>query len=316
MLPGGKEGTGRVSGLLDIFHQVDPSEGSNWTFGDLSGSVTPNPGNHLADRYRASFWNTLKKTHFYGDTARLYGMVPLQRLGAANVGPSIQNKFHFVLKKYDLSWQTTRAIEHVFFFHPNSQVYVHSNDINSDDLAVFVESGYDLIVQKIDIDDLKEDAFAAGMPVSHVLDHPMSIYFLILWNHGGVYLSKNTMIVKELLITLENGVIMEEESGMPAMVYLKKYSSDTYSYLKVYDNEHKNKVKDWSLLVLTEEETHKCIEDETWKFDGVNSIDTGVVAVSLHHITFASTTLIKYKSACFEMVEELCIYRDEAHWDF
>jgi len=316
MLPGGAERTGRVTGLLEVFHQVAPSEGRNWTFGDLSGDVPPNPGNHLADRYRASFWNRLKKTHFYGDTARLYGIVPLQRLGAANVRPSIQNKFHFVLRKYDLSWQTKRSIEHVFFFHPNSQVYVHSNDINSDDLAVFAESGYDLIVQKVDIDDLKEDVFAASKPVSHVLDHPMSIYFLILWKYGGVYVSKNTMIVKELPITLENGVIMEEESGMPAMVYLKKHSSDAYSYLKGYDDEQKYKVKDWSLPVLTEEETHKCIEDEGWKLGGMNSNDTGVVAVSLHPITFASTTSMKYKSACFEMVEELCIYCDEAHWDF
>ena len=209
-LPGGKAATGRVAGLLEVFHQVAPFEGRNWTFGDLSGYVPPNPGNHLADRYRASFWNRLKKTHFYRDTARLYGMVPLQRLGAANAGPSIQNKFHFVLRKGDLSWQTMRAIEHVFFFHPNSQVYVHSNNINSDDLAIFVESGYDIIVQKVNVDDLKEDAFMAGMPVSHVLDHPMSIYMSLLWKYGGVYVSKNTMIVKELPLPLENGVVMEE----------------------------------------------------------------------------------------------------------
>ena len=317
-LPGGKAATGRVAGLLEVFHQVAPFEGRNWTFGDLSGYVPPNPGNHLADRYRASFWNRLKKTHFYRDTARLYGMVPLQRLGAANAGPSIQNKFHFVLRKGDLSWQTMRAIEHVFFFHPNSQVYVHSNNINSDDLAIFVESGYDIIVQKVNVDDLKEDAFMAGMPVSHVLDHPMSIYMSLLWKYGGVYVSKNTMIVKELPLPLENGVVMEEGysplSGMPAMVYLKKHSSDAYSFLNGYKDEHK--VKDWSLSVLTEEETHKCIEDEIWKLDDMKSIDTNVVAVSLHPITFASTTSIKYKSACFEVVEELCIFCDEMHWDF
>ena len=332
-LPGGKEKTGRVAGLLDIFHRLEPESGKNWTFGDLSGVVAPNPGNHLADRYRASFWNSLKKTDFYGDTARLYGMVPMQRLGQRNVVTNIQNKFHFVLNKNDLSWQTKRAIEHVFFFHPNSQVYVHSNDIrpSDSDLEVFVESGYDLIVQEYNINNLKEDAFVrTSMPVTFE-DDRLSLYFLLLWKYGGVYVSKNTMIVKEIPLSLEDGIIMAEDSGNPAMAHLKKHSSEVFAFFKEIemDVDVDEETEKQVVVVLSMEETHKCMEDESWALDSLNSsssiatstsTSTGstrdALAVSLDPDTFASTRSIKFDSACFKIVEEPCIFCDEIHWDF
>lgn len=315
-LPGGRQQVGRVAGLLDIFHRVEPESGQDWTFGNLSGIVPPNPGNHLADRYRASFWNRLKKTEFYGDTARLYGMVPMQRLGQHNVVINIQNKFHFILNKIDLSWQTKRAIEHVFFFHPNSQVYVHSNDIRPSDLEVFVESGYDLIVQEYDINNLKEDAFLrTSMPVRFA-DHQLSLHFLLLWKFGGVYLSKNTMVVKEIPLSLEDGVFIGEHSGNPAMAHLRKHSSVVFGFFEEVDVKN-DQQSVWTLPVLSMEETHKCIKDESWTLESSNStIKSNVLAVSLYPDTLASTSLIKIKSACFKIVEEPCIFCDEIHWDF
>jgi hypothetical protein len=316
-LPGGKEATGRVSGLLDVFHRLDPSAGKNWTFGDLSGFVPPNPGNHLADRYRASFWNRLKKTNFYDDTARLYGMVPMQRLGQLNVATNIQNKFHFVLNIRDLNWQTKRAIEHVFYFHPNSQVYVHSNNIRPSDLEVFVESGYDLVVQEYDIDKLKVDAVLNRMMPVKFADDQTSLYFLLLWKYGGVYISKNTMVVNEIPLSLGDGVFIREHSGNPAMMHVKRHSSEAFALFKG-TVEEKEKQNVWTLPVLSMEETSKCIEDEAWALDSLNStiLSSNALAISLHPDIFESTNSIKFKSACFKIVEETCIFCDEIHWDF
>ena len=50
-LPGGHERTGRVAGLLDVFHRVDKARGYDWTFGNLSSPMPPNPGNHLSIVY-------------------------------------------------------------------------------------------------------------------------------------------------------------------------------------------------------------------------------------------------------------------------
>eukprot|EP00984_Skeletonema_dohrnii_P021692 scaffold10884_cov77-Skeletonema_dohrnii-CCMP3373.AAC.1 len=109
-LPGGKEKTGRVAGLLDIFHRIDKSK--NLTLGfDLSGPIPPNPGNHEADRRRASFWHRLKRVSYYEDAARIFGRIPFQRLGAGMVQGDFHNNFHFVMNQTDLSdWRSRRTI--------------------------------------------------------------------------------------------------------------------------------------------------------------------------------------------------------------
>lgn len=307
-LPGGKESTGRVAGLLDVFHHIRSD--TVWPFGDLLGPVPPNPGNHLADRYRASFWNRLKRKHFYKDTAWLFGMVPLQRLGQVNVNQDIQNKFHFLLSKRDLCWQTMRAIEHVFFFHPNSQVYVHSNDITPSELEIFVESGYNLILQEYNLDELKKKAFAAEIAVN--LSDEFPTWLILLWDHGGIYLSRNTMILKEIPLTLENGVVMEEDATTPAMAYMKKNSP----YADTFLTQKKRRLNEKSLdiPVLSNEETSKCIGDESWMLDRFDMEEA--LAISLHPLTFAASSSIKFDSLCFKVVEEPCIYCDEVHWEF
>ena len=78
-LPGGKREANRTVGISDLFHVYRPHV-DKWKF-DLD-RIGPNPGIHRADRYRASFWNRLKRqSSFYSETARFYGMIPLARLG-------------------------------------------------------------------------------------------------------------------------------------------------------------------------------------------------------------------------------------------
>eukprot|EP00588_Corethron_pennatum_P022926 CAMPEP_0194316718 /NCGR_PEP_ID=MMETSP0171-20130528/13498_1 /TAXON_ID=218684 /ORGANISM="Corethron pennatum, Strain L29A3" /LENGTH=1056 /DNA_ID=CAMNT_0039073061 /DNA_START=483 /DNA_END=3650 /DNA_ORIENTATION=- len=297
-LPGGQQRVGRVEGLLDIFHRVEPLHGKNWTFGDLSGKIPPNVGNHLADRYRASFWHRLKKTHFYEDNARTFGMIPLQRLGQKNIMKGIKENFHFVLSTGDLCWQTQRAIEHVFFFHPNSRVFVHSNVIQPADLQVFVESGYDLVVQQYDADSLIEDVFLK-LPInkSHVP-------FLLLWKYGGVFVSKNTLITKEIHDDTEEGLVLEEDGSL-ALANFNKGSKNIVDHLKLVWL-HK---PSWNVTVLAEGDTVKCAEDVTWTLEELDSN----LAVSLHPSGFSSINIL-IDTTCYKVVEEICIFCDELHW--
>jgi len=309
-LPGGKQKVGRVDGLLDVFHRLEPESGKNWTFGNLTGAVPPNPGNHLADRYRASFWHRLKKTHFYDDTARLFGMVPLQRLGRANVDINVQDTFHFLLNRSELNWQTQRAIEHVFFFHPNSQVFVHSNDIIPSDLQIFVESGYNLAVRQYDVNSLKRDAFA-NAPFKGMIDNRILTPFLLLWKYGGgVYVSKNTMVYKEIPMSLRHGMVLEED-GAAAMMYFDKYSVDKFA-MTLRNEEATDPSLSWKFPVLSKNDTLKCVEEEAWALEGLD----GSLAVSLHPSTYASVDVIKIDSVCYKVVEEPCVYLDEIHWEF
>mmetsp|Transcript_33613 Transcript_33613/g.49393 ORF Transcript_33613/g.49393 Transcript_33613/m.49393 type:complete len:1148 (-) Transcript_33613:125-3568(-) len=305
-LPGGIQKVGRVEGLLDVFHRVEPESGKNWTFDNLTGAVPPNPGNHLADRYRASFWHRLKKTHFYYDTARLFGMVPLQRLGRSNVDINVQDTFHFLLNRNELNWQTQRAIEHIFFFHPNAQVFVHSNDIIPSDLEIFVESGYSLVVQQYDVDSLKRDAFA-NAPFKGMVDNRIMMPFLLLRKFGGgVYLSKNTIVYKEIPMILGHGMVLEED-GAAAMMYFDEHSIDKFAM-----NLRNEEATSWKVPVLSRNDTLKCVEDKAWALEGLDDS----LAVSLHPSTYASVNVIKIDSVCYKVIEEPCIYLDEIHWEF
>ena len=116
-LPGG--GGGRTEGISDLFHLYH-SDGKNvaWNF-DLD-HMGPNPGVHRQDRFRASFWNYIKsRSPMYANTARLFGLVPLQRLGKGvptSGGAELHDIFHFIYTTppETLTWRVQRAIEAVF----------------------------------------------------------------------------------------------------------------------------------------------------------------------------------------------------------
>jgi len=314
-LPGGKQSVGRVEGLLDVFHRVQRGvDGKNWTFGDLSGDVPHSDGVHRADRYRASFWNRLKKTHYYRDTAKLFGMIPYQRLGRKNLENSFQDTFHFVLNSIsDLSWQTKRAIEHVFYFHPNCKVFVHSNIITPIDLEIFVESGYNLVVQPYDFDLLKQIYFSGNFRHNH-LEH-VSLPLLLLQKYGGLYLSKHTLLLKKIPAILEEGVVLQE-NGNPALAYFERGSKVIVNSLNSIKSRTVSATSDnlsWSCPVLSDVDTKKCSEDTAWS---LQDDAEEKIAVSLHPSSFASTETIKINTDCYRFVEELCIFCDEIHWDY
>lgn len=321
-LPGGKQGVGRVEGLLDMFHRVRREDnGKNWTLGDLTGDVPHSDGVHLADRYRASFWNKLKKTHYYRDSAKMFGMVPFQRLGRKNIEINIQDTFHFVLEKSDLTWQTKRAIEHVFYFHPNCKVYIHSNDIGPPHaLETLTEAGYNLVVQTYDLDLLHTEELGDLPHKSHNNDFKLEVILplILLRKMGGIYLSKETIVLKTISAGIEEGVVLQE-NGDIAMAYYGRESKDLLSSLqRIYIAKSKSIAETrhnltWSFPVLSDVHTLQCIEDIKW---GLGDDTKDKIAVGLHPSTYAAINTIKFETECYKIVEQLCIFCDEIHWGF
>jgi len=314
-LPGGKEGVGRVEGLLDIFHEVDKKHNKNWTLGDISDDSKDIPfsiGVHKADRYRASFWNRLKKTHYYEDTARMIGFVPFKRIGVNVQNKDSIGRFHFILTKADLTWHTRRAIEHVFFYHPNAVVYVHSSDITIKDLEIFHETGYDLKIVPFDTKSL------SNIDVSSLVDKSPTIApFLLLKTPaegGGVFVSKNTMIIQEIQEIVE-GMILNENEEI-AMAFFHASSSQQQFESVVEQLNRKFDVDShrpaWNVPVLSNKETVKCKNEIGYSVPGYDE----AIAISLHEDALYSELPIKFHWVCFEIVEKICIFCDELYWEY
>ena len=69
----------------------------------------------------------------------------------------------------------------------------------------------------------------------------------------------------------------------------------------------------WSVPVLSDVDTVKCMEDTKWSLpDDLK----GTIAVSLHPSSYASSETIKIDTECYQFVDKLCIFCDEIHWDF
>lgn len=287
-LPGGKEKTGRVAGLLDIFHRLDKSRGLTLRF-DLSGHIPPNPGNHQADRRRSAFWHRLKRIGYYEDAAKLFGRIPLQRLGADMIQDDIHNKFHFVMNQTDLSdWRSRRAVEAVLYFHPNAKISIHVEDyVSPCHFSIFAESGYDVSIhsyssQRASVDQIKTLLQKFG---------------------GGVFVSKNTFVRGALPFILDEGYSTDEHGDVTLMI-CKKGS------LVV---EPSNK---WSSSYLSSAETQRCMLDPTWNW---NVASAGGIDIALA-VTIDQDSLqdhdIKIDTKCYDLIEGNCIYCDELHWKY
>ena len=211
------------NGVGDMFHVFDPYNGDTWTF-DLENLPPTRPGVHQADRARASFWNVLKReSPFYSNTAHLYGMVPLERLGLkVPDGEVLHTLFHFIFTTppETLTWREKRAIEHVFYFHPNAKVILHSNTLEQGDceLDIFGEVGYDFTIQPYDLADMLQktvsdkklvksfvsnlDDFSKG---EHWYSHETDILrYMLLWHSTGVYLDTDMYLIKPLSRQMTN----------------------------------------------------------------------------------------------------------------
>lgn len=213
-------------GMLNLVHQWDPTNKElPWDF-DLD-NMPPNPGVHLIDRYRASFLNYMKKrSSIYMDTANLYGMLPLERLGK-NVPTSpdpVHDRFHFIFTTAPetITWRVVRAVETVFFHHPDATVIIHSNTLplQGSKFDIFAEAGYDCIVEPYNFEELMRsytkmlgaktvDQFMSVLPerrkeqywYSHETD---LLRMMIMLSEGGVYLDTDQYLVQPIPKSMKN----------------------------------------------------------------------------------------------------------------
>mmetsp|Transcript_15923 Transcript_15923/g.24035 ORF Transcript_15923/g.24035 Transcript_15923/m.24035 type:complete len:887 (-) Transcript_15923:1562-4222(-) len=282
-LPGGKEKTGRVAGLLDIFHRIDKTK--NLTLGfDLSGPIPPNPGNHEADRRRAAFWHRLKRVSYYEDAARIFGQIPFQRLGAGMAQDDFHNNFHVVMNQTDLSdWRSRRTIEAVLFFHPNAKILIHVEGYVSGGsqglFTIFAESGYDVRL----------------VPISSQRASVKQIKML-LQKFGGVFLSKGTFIRGALPVALDEGYSLDEHGDVALMIGKKAAVKATN--------------KTWVASYLSSTQTQQCMSDPTWEMESTEDIAITVDRASLlEHDIIMDTR-------CYDLIEKNCIYNDDLHWKY
>jgi hypothetical protein len=222
-LPGGKGG--RTKGISDIFHTYFPEGAGEWTF-DLD-HMLPNPGVHRQDRYRGSFWNYIKRRlpFWYVDTAKLFGLVPLRRLGEGVVTSSgdIHDLFHFIFTTpaATLTWRVQRAVEAVFYHHPNAKVIMHSRSlpVKGTRLDVFAETGYSFQIQPYDLSEMLAESRAVSTNDKReflaVLDSRKTgefwyshetdlIRLLIMEKYGGIYLDTDVHVVKPFPRSFQN----------------------------------------------------------------------------------------------------------------
>lgn len=233
-LPGG--GGRRTEGISNLFHVQDAR--GEWQYGNLSEPLPPVPGVHRIDRYRASFWGLLKqRSHIFEETARLYGMIPIQRLGRTNGGKSesYHDLFHFIFTSSNMNWKMIRAIEYVFYHHPNAKVMIHCKtpDRIHSEVNIFFEAGYDLVTRSYNIEQMLRDIVEQGnistqkdtndfiekLPglkrgkywYSHESD---ILRFLILYIHGGVYFDIDVYCLKTLEKKNFVNVVGEQGQGL------------------------------------------------------------------------------------------------------
>ncbi|KAL7539073.1 hypothetical protein ACHAXR_009018 [Thalassiosira sp. AJA248-18] len=317
-LPGGHERVGRVAGLLDVFHRVDKVRGFEWTFGDLSGPMPPNPGNHYADRFRASFWHRFSRNPYYADHARLLGRIPLKRLGAEMTRSDIHHTFHFLMEPKDiLHWQPRRAIENVFYFHPNAKVCIHivteGSDSFADSFSIFVESGYNLSIQRFIPKVLLEKV--KGISLDKNSQDSAAQVGSLLWNHGGVFLSKSTFVTGELSLELNEGCVLNDDGSVAFMINGRESTRVLESLLGSKKKSRlKGNGKEWTSSILDSTQTQSCMQDKKWTLSSGEEKENDIA------ITFSATSLhehtIRRDTACYDFVEKNCIYCGDLHWEY
>lgn len=289
-----------------------------------------------------SFWNYLKRrSSYYEDTARLHGMIPLQQLGKNHQTPGIHDIFHFVISTDTPTWQFLRAIEYVFYHHPNAQVNVYSKT-KLPELDIFFETGYSLNVEQYNLADLLkqvvEDSlvhdFVANLELHQHLPnwnaHEKDIVGLtVLLKKGGIFLSEDMFLMKPLPIELNDAVGASQTGSFMAMH--AQHQSGPASLNWILENYHL-KLKSFSnlkrllgskilmsgplrsLRILQPEEISPF--EKTMKKCFTQQVDinlSGAYAVHLdasiskdYNVTLRGTT-------CDHLLHSNCIFCDELH---
>ena len=223
----------QLRGFADLFHRFNPSN-DTWSY-DLE-RMPPNPGVHKLDRYRASFIHYLRSQHVtYMDTAKLFGLLPLKRLGEGIPVSAIplHDIFHmiFTTPPETVTWRIVRAVEAIFYHHPNAKVIMHSRTLPEvgSPFDIFVETGYDFVIHYYEFEQLLKDSEVLSdedtTEFLHVLEERRTakywyshetdlVRMLLMDEYGGVYLDTDQHIVQAFPKALNNVLGWQDDGKM------------------------------------------------------------------------------------------------------
>ena len=238
---GGPKASERVTGLLELFHSIDPYklkineirkkvEEFDWA----NPPKNPNLGSRM--RLVSSMWYILRKNQAIYESARRFGMLPLTPQWLTNVDDP--RTFHVILantnrddiKAGELDWHQWRCVESILRYHPTSKLFVHSNTIDQSIFNVFTEVGYQVTVMKYDVADLVEHAALKEfllrfdqtsldkMEMEKILLEHGVLKLLLLYKYGGTYLDENTIVLKVIDNSESNELSLDSESEVNAWI--------------------------------------------------------------------------------------------------
>jgi Glycosyltransferase sugar-binding region containing DXD motif/Alpha 1,4-glycosyltransferase conserved region len=153
-------------------------------------------------------------------------MIPLRRLGYTIKTSDRQDLFHFVVTTdlSAMSWRAVRAIEGVFYHHPNAHVMVHSatSGEGPTKLQLFQETGYNLTIVPFNLEEkirsvktkvnpMVKEMFISKLPqlargrnwVSHQSD---IVRFLVMFEYGGVYFDTDVYAQRPISKAFTNSI--------------------------------------------------------------------------------------------------------------
>ena len=232
---GGVKVSERVTGLLELFHSIDPYKlniskirQKIKEFDWANPPKNPNLGSRM--RLVSSMWYVLRKNQAIYESARRFGMLPLTPQWLTNADdPRI---FHVILtntnqddtKAGELDWHQWRCVESILRYHPTSKLFVHSNTIDQSIFNVFTEVGYQVTVMKYDVPDFVEHAplkefllrfeqtSLDKMEMEKILLKHGVLKLLLLYKYGGTCLDENTIVLKVIDNPENNELSLDSES--------------------------------------------------------------------------------------------------------
>ena len=217
-LPGGKYG--RTDGLLSLFYSVlvlentslvYPLESFDWDMPTLTTDI------HAADRYRTSFWGVIKNQYSVTQSAKIFGVVPFERLGSKYHRVSFEKKFLFHFMRIDekdnFNLSDLRAVESVFFHYPNARVLIYDKEL-SPLLQILIDGGYDIVLgqgdsgsllhkaasiqgSKIDKNLVRKFASRSGNRMWLTVSSDI-LRLCLIYIYGGFLLNTNMLLLRHL----------------------------------------------------------------------------------------------------------------------
>lgn len=215
-----------------------------------------------------------------------------------------------------------RSIENVFYFHPNAEVHIHVHttaaqditELKDDAFMIFIDSGYDVRLHKFTPELYLNRV--KGVDVEQSSPNVALQIGSLLWNHGGVFLSKHTFVTGALTLDLNEGYTLNNDGSVAFMIGKQKSLLVLQSLLgsSKIESMHfwiQGDGKLWNSTVLGSDQTTTCMKEQTSER---NKEGKGV-AVTVDSKSLYDQT-IRIDTDCYYLIEKNCIFTNELHWEF